>query len=613
MNTNHDTNEEPENKQISDQTNTISTISEISEVAPVKSTFTQEASSQPETSTNQENTHQVVSNDAFVANVDEESTPVSELDTETVATENLQLVDAATDVPTTSTNGVQNAEHNSTDEPSALIHDNELSIESATSTNTDQFVEEHPVQEDISVDEPLILTTTEKQRILETNLTSEITADNESVTEQLVSENAYEEKIDNRSSEETYIIQLKDESQVEQLDTENVNKVPSDDDAAVPVKITTSENIQVDEFVDELSSDDSQSNVENLSTIAVANKSSDENNTSPRNLLVNVSEDPVINSTAESITNIVSVEIESAPVVKEDVKKSVEKPEAKAITNTAIALVPLSSSTIKEVSHILPTPPVTTVIDGLNPFGDVDESTGTNPFGDVDEPIDQTNPFEEDDDDTNPFNEVGQSASNNPFDDDMNTTTIFQPQYSVSRYHPIPPGTKICQMNCSSLYIYFCTIDHELFFAKLNFSDPSQPFDWQQHDDLAKCLVVSVSNRTIWRYFNKCIYTANDPINHPPFGSSWNTIKIDDDQLLLSMSVSDQCGWYIKEDGTLWFIGTDDKTFQSTNVPCSYTLDIVFCSSEKVGVTTSIGEILIRVGCTSNCPEGDGWLLIEKR
>ncbi len=79
------------------------------------------------------------------------------------------------------------------------------------------------------------------------------------------------------------------------------------------------------------------------------------------------------------------------------------------------------------------------------------------------------------------------------------------------------------------------------------------------------------------------------------------------------MSVSDQCGWYVKEDGTLWFLRTDDKTFQSTNVPCSYTLDIVFCCSEKVGVTTNIGEILIRVGCTSDCPEGGGWLFIEKR
>jgi hypothetical protein len=336
----------------------------------------------------------------------------------------------------------------------------------------------------------------------------------------------------------------------------------------------------------------------------------------------------------------------------------------KHVINTMTPVVPLSSSSVEEVSHILPIPPVPTATDEIkpfeevdksnlettvesnlfdqddgrttsttavqieqnlfeddnetNPFGVVDESIETNPFGDVDEPTNQTNPFEEGEDDTNPFSEVWQSASTNPFDDDTNTTSttttrIVQPRYSVINYHPIPPDTKISQISCSSSYIYFCTIDRELFFAALNLSDPSQPFDWQQHGDLAERLVVSITNRSVWRFFNKCIYIANDPFKYPPFGSHWNAIKIDDDQSLLSMSVSDQCGWYVKEDGTLWFLRTDDKTFQSTNVPCSYTLDIVFCCSEKVGVTTNIGEILIRVGCTSDCPEGGGWLFIEKR
>ena len=278
----------------------------------------------------------------------------------------------------------------------------------------------------------------------------------------------------------------------------------------------------------------------------------------------------------------------------------------KHVINTMTPVGPLSSSSVEEVSHRLPIPPVPTTTDDINPFGIVDESIEMNPFGDVDEP---TNPFEEDEDDTNPFSEVWQSASTNPFDDDTNTTSttntrLVQPQYSVINYHPIPPNTKISQLSCLFSYIYFCTIDHELFFAALNLSDPSQPFDWQLHDDIAERLVVSISNRSVWRYLNKRIYIANDPFNSPPFGSHWNAIQIDDDQSLLSMSVSDQCGWYVKEDGTLWFIRTDDKIFQSTNVPCSYTLDIVFCCSQKVGVTTNIGEILIRVGCTSDCPEG---------
>ena len=663
------------------------------------------------------------------------------------------------DEPTLSTNTEELIEEYPTleDQQNDVSSDDHISVdEPIISANADQLAKEYPPSEDtpkdvpnkeltnttddifisenLPVDEPLISTnteqSTEEQRILEADLTSEINTNDESVTEQPVSENAYEETqhdelttetIDNRSSEETSIIQLKDESQVEQHVTENVNKVPSDDDDAVPVEITTPENIQINEPVDELSIDntnsssvnsqpenispdtlnddfvfstksdeilvdnfetkyiqikthddlvstDTQSDVENiptdvpndessnkinpidiepesetnedLSTIAVVNKSSDENNTPTSNLLSNISEDtvelPVISSKPESITNIVPVEsksenlptpepdvivssIESAPAVKEEVKRSVEKPKAKnflfddSTSDDDFLDLSKKKTCPSKVPNIFDDESIET-----NPFGEVDESVETNPFRDVDEPTDQTNPFEEGEDDTNPFSEAWQSASTNPFDDDTNTTSttntrIVQPRYSVINYHPIPPDIKISQISCSSSYIYFCTIDRELSFAALNLSDPSQPFDWQQHGDLAERLVVSISNRSVWRFFNKCIYIANDPFNYPPFGSHWNAIKVDDDQSLLSMSVSDQCGWYVKEDGTLWCLRTDDKTFQSTNVPCLYTLDIVYCCSEKVGVTTNIGEILIRVGCTSDCPEGGGWLFIEKR
>ena len=208
-NTNKDANketvdQEPENKQTSDQTNAISTIPEISEDALVKPTLTQEASSQPERSANQEDIQQVISNDMLVANVDDESKPIeqsNQLNTDRLETdqnqflsnENLQSTDAVTTVPITSTNDVQNAEvensvsedvHSSTDEskvettsketsldePSTSTHDNQLSIESTAGENIDKetsiteistfptndrvpledsvSVEEHPVQED---------------------------------------------------------------------------------------------------------------------------------------------------------------------------------------------------------------------------------------------------------------------------------------------------------------------------------------------------------------------------------------------------------------------------------------------------------------------------------
>jgi hypothetical protein len=109
----------------------------------------------------------------------------------------------------------------------------------------------------------------------------------------------------------------------------------------------------------------------------------------------------------------------------------------------------------------------------------------------------------------------------------------------------IPPGTKIQHINCSSTYIYFCTPERKIFYAKLNSNDFDSPLKWQQHSDLAEQLVVSVSNQTVWRLHNKILYSANDPTKYPPIGSQWNKIKLDDNQPLLSMSINDQCGWYV--------------------------------------------------------------------
>jgi len=58
---------------------------------------------------------------------------------------------------------------------------------------------------------------------------------------------------------------------------------------------------------------------------------------------------------------------------------------------------------------------------------------------------------------------------------------------------------------------------------------------------------------------------------------------------------------------------TDDETYEPLSVTCPFTLNTVFCFSEKVGVATNDGEILIRVGCTNDCPEGDGWIFIEHK
>ena len=40
-------------------------------------------------------------------------------------------------------------------------------------------------------------------------------------------------------------------------------------------------------------------------------------------------------------------------------------------------------------------------------------------------------------------------------------------------------------------------------------------------------------------------------------------------------------------------------------------MNTVICSIEKIGVTTNDGQILIRIGCTNDCLEGDGWIFIQ--
>ncbi|CAF0956280.1 unnamed protein product [Adineta steineri] len=189
------------------------------------------------------------------------------------------------------------------------------------------------------------------------------------------------------------------------------------------------------------------------------------------------------------------------------------------------------------------------------------------------------------------------------------TKLIERKRFSIVNYQSIPLGTKISHMICSSTYIYICTHDRKIFYAKLNNDNISLPLKWQQHSDFAERLMVSVSNRTVWRYLNKRLYSSNDPLKFPPIGSQWNEIKLG--ASLLSMSINDQCGWYIKENGTLWLLRTDNNINRLINVNCPFNLKRVFCFSEKVGVITSDEEILIRVGCTNDCPEGDGWIFVD--
>jgi hypothetical protein len=136
------------------------------------------------------------------------------------------------------------------------------------------------------------------------------------------------------------------------------------------------------------------------------------------------------------------------------------------------------------------------------------------------------------------------SSGDEPPIDDINETKLIElKRFSIVNCHSIPLRTKISYMTCSSTYIYICTDEQKIFYAKLNIDDINLPLKWQQHSDLAERLVVSISNLIVWRFFNNRLYSSNDPKKFPPIGSQWNEIKIDKKLSLLSMSINDQCGW----------------------------------------------------------------------
>lgn len=56
---------------------------------------------------------------------------------------------------------------------------------------------------------------------------------------------------------------------------------------------------------------------------------------------------------------------------------------------------------------------------------------------------------------------------------------------------------------------------------------------------------------------------------------------------------------------------TDSESNQPINVLCMFTLRYVVCSTDSVAILTSDEQILIRSGCTNDCPEGGGWIFLE--
>ena len=116
-------------------------------------------------------------------------------------------------------------------------------------------------------------------------------------------------------------------------------------------------------------------------------------------------------------------------------------------------------------------------------------------------------------------------------------------RYSTVNYYTLPLGTKVSYISCSSTYVYVCTIDRRIFYGKLPSDETNSCLHWQQYSEYGDQLVVSITNRTVWRLLSGRLYASRDPLKFPPIGSRWTEIKTGSDRPPLSMSINDQCGW----------------------------------------------------------------------
>jgi len=126
--------------------------------------------------------------------------------------------------------------------------------------------------------------------------------------------------------------------------------------------------------------------------------------------------------------------------------------------------------------------------------------------------------------------------------------TIIKKEKRFPHVHcySLPSDIIVSHMSCSSTYIYICTDQQLLFYAQIPEHHRNYPLQWYPYNLPAEQLIVSNSNRTIWRIFDKSIYLSSDTIKVSPLGNFWTELTFSKGESLLSVSITDQYGWYVK-------------------------------------------------------------------
>jgi hypothetical protein len=142
---------------------------------------------------------------------------------------------------------------------------------------------------------------------------------------------------------------------------------------------------------------------------------------------------------------------------------------------------------------------------------------------------------------------TSESSSLDAFATDQPSITNVQSpvRLSVVHRHALPIGIQVVQLTCSSLFVLLCTADQRIFFARFNEQNTDLPLQWQQHSELAEQLAISLSSRTVWRWFNRHLYCNHDALRFAPLGNQWSSIPVEHNRCIVSMSVNDRCGWSV--------------------------------------------------------------------
>ena len=116
-------------------------------------------------------------------------------------------------------------------------------------------------------------------------------------------------------------------------------------------------------------------------------------------------------------------------------------------------------------------------------------------------------------------------------------------RFSLCHSYSLPSNIIASHMSCSTTHIYICTDQSALYYTQVPEHSVYHSLNWYRYTLPGDRVIVSESNLTVWRIFQKCIYSSTDTIRLSPLGINWTELTFHQGEDLLSVSLNDQSGW----------------------------------------------------------------------